>query len=752
MKKETINTFDQGLNKDLNPIVTPNDVLTDCLNGTFLTFNGDELSLQNDAGNTKITVPWDKRMLLEYTEEASYNSGVIVKTTNNSDEIVLFKSMKDNNTDFIWREDGSINTDSWELFDPVVKLSKGFYPIGIREYGGVLYIVSANKETNKVEFGSYPAPILSKGALMPGHDVKITSKLEDHLLYETILLNDYSFKTGGYVTFNNLNADSVEYLQIPPSKNSAGRAGMYRVRLIHQLNNGSFDLTEDVWEKFFEHKESSGTEKIHWIDSTDGDKTFKYLCPNQYKGKLAIIVELDEPPVFEFNLLPTIELKENNYEITLNNIDYVGSKSIPITGFNWILTYPDGTKEGPKLGDSFPIKVSSEYNLVTYEITPETGYNWENFPKVFKDKYTLRGTVLLAEKYYSIYLERVSGSCRLSTSEKEYRMLVLSNISGELGIDFENTSGEEKAVVFLLEGHSLTEEEEKNYLVLGRYEIVENKASLLEIDSTYESAIKALQDGEELLKVVKSQLKETIVLEKDDSCNFINITIKFNLGFNMKTPTEVEDGRLKFYQKDGNTSREIPFTVMDYRTFGVEVSATKDLYIMAKSGSTDTLEFKLLKEDYNEGEIYNYAITMQFGTSFVSFGSGWVPSIASFYTNSVDVINMEIIDKYAPEIDTYFLPDENDGREDMIGHHQMRDWSDDPASTRMSVTTENLILGVNIGRNSSSIGEIINSEYKNLLPDEWLKVGDDDLGYLIIPLKQVFQREQITYSNPDNDI
>ena len=85
-------------------------------------------------------------------------------------------------------------------------------------------------------------------------------------------------------------------------------------------------------------------------------------------------------------------------------------------------------------GESFPIEsFHSEYNLVTYEITPETGYNWENFPKVFKDKYTLRGTVLLAEKYYSIYLERVSGSCRLSTSEKEYRMLVLYNSSGELG-------------------------------------------------------------------------------------------------------------------------------------------------------------------------------------------------------------------------------------------------------------------------------------------------------------------------------
>ena len=45
MKKETVNVFDGGLNKDLNPLVTPNNVLTDNLNGTFLTFNGNEYIL-----------------------------------------------------------------------------------------------------------------------------------------------------------------------------------------------------------------------------------------------------------------------------------------------------------------------------------------------------------------------------------------------------------------------------------------------------------------------------------------------------------------------------------------------------------------------------------------------------------------------------------------------------------------------------------------------------------------------------------
>jgi len=88
MKKEAINTFSEGLNFDLNPITTPNNILTDAVNGTFITFNGDELALQNDAGNTRI--------------------------------IDLSANLSD-----------------------YVKLTDGYYPLGIKEYGGVLYIVSA---------------------------------------------------------------------------------------------------------------------------------------------------------------------------------------------------------------------------------------------------------------------------------------------------------------------------------------------------------------------------------------------------------------------------------------------------------------------------------------------------------------------------------------------------------------------------------------------------------------------------------
>lgn len=94
-RKEASNTFTDGLIKDLNPINTPNTVLTDCLNGTLITYDGNEYSLQNDRGNY---------------------------------------ALKN------------------------CKLKPNYIPVGIKEYGDILYIVSYNPLDEHVEVGSYPAP------------------------------------------------------------------------------------------------------------------------------------------------------------------------------------------------------------------------------------------------------------------------------------------------------------------------------------------------------------------------------------------------------------------------------------------------------------------------------------------------------------------------------------------------------------------------------------------------------------------
>jgi hypothetical protein len=94
---EASNTWEEGLVMDLNPLSTPNKVLTDCVNGTFITYNGNEFSLQNDQGNYK----------LEYC-----------------------------------------------------RLSPNYIPVGVKEYGDILYIVSQNPLNDSVEIGSYPSPLM----------------------------------------------------------------------------------------------------------------------------------------------------------------------------------------------------------------------------------------------------------------------------------------------------------------------------------------------------------------------------------------------------------------------------------------------------------------------------------------------------------------------------------------------------------------------------------------------------------------
>ncbi len=94
-RQETNNTFSEGLIKDLNPINTPNTALTDCVNGTIITYDGNEYSLQNDRGNYG----------LEHC-----------------------------------------------------KLEPNYIPVGIKEYGDILYIVSYNPLNEHVQIGSYPSP------------------------------------------------------------------------------------------------------------------------------------------------------------------------------------------------------------------------------------------------------------------------------------------------------------------------------------------------------------------------------------------------------------------------------------------------------------------------------------------------------------------------------------------------------------------------------------------------------------------
>lgn len=93
--RKSTNRFTKGLVMDFSPENTKNEVLTHALNATLLTFNGNELSLQNDMGNARV--------------ETAY-------------------------------------------------LPEGYMPVGTCEYGGIIYIVSYNPLEDKSQIGCFPSP------------------------------------------------------------------------------------------------------------------------------------------------------------------------------------------------------------------------------------------------------------------------------------------------------------------------------------------------------------------------------------------------------------------------------------------------------------------------------------------------------------------------------------------------------------------------------------------------------------------
>ena len=93
--EQAVNTFTGGLNLDSHPMVQGTDTLSDALNATYVTMNGNEVVLQNDMGNRRV--------------DNAY-------------------------------------------------LPAGYEPVGIKEYGGIIYVAAYNPITHRSQIGSFPSP------------------------------------------------------------------------------------------------------------------------------------------------------------------------------------------------------------------------------------------------------------------------------------------------------------------------------------------------------------------------------------------------------------------------------------------------------------------------------------------------------------------------------------------------------------------------------------------------------------------
>ena len=271
------NTFEGGLMMDFHPLTVPNTMTTNCLNGTYLTYNGNEYMIQNDMGNGKV-------------ETAA--------------------------------------------------LPAGYIPLGTTSFGGIIYIVSYNPLKDVCQIGCFPSPErnfsyeelkedgfqihsitesdfkngdniisfktkveLTKLTLNPGDKFLITSDLEANADRITDYKNN-SKKIG----------DNPKFLRLHvATKDSSGRL----VYLDSSLK----------WYKFKENK-------YYYIpkDNTIEDTltASKYSIFNsKLSGNLYLIAELETISMFsstytiddKYNLILNLEWKSDNWNETQKGID-----------------------------------------------------------------------------------------------------------------------------------------------------------------------------------------------------------------------------------------------------------------------------------------------------------------------------------------------------------------------------------------------------------------------------------------------
>lgn len=141
--RKAINKFTKGLVMDFSPENTKNEVLTHALNATLLTFNGNELSLQNDMGNGRVETAF---------------------------------------------------------------LPEGYMPVGTCEYGGIIYIVSYNPLENKSQIGCFPSPERNVSSDELGQSDGVTIQTSDfQILGENNLPTGDLKNTSKYVLLRNDN-------------------------------------------------------------------------------------------------------------------------------------------------------------------------------------------------------------------------------------------------------------------------------------------------------------------------------------------------------------------------------------------------------------------------------------------------------------------------------------------------------------------------------------------------------------------
>lgn len=245
MKQTEINQWQKGLNLDTHPIAVTNKDLTSALNATMITMQGDEMVLQNDMGNARV--------------ESAY-------------------------------------------------LPAGYVPVGMQEFGGIVYVASYNPLTHQSQIGSFPspernissdeegAPTIEIGSFFTGDCDDITTTVKK------IKLTSEPLHPGDKYSVEMSNPE--QYLDLYKNID----AGIYTLNLAVIDESGNLiNISKEDITTSYEVKEDDNVIGNFFIRLiSDHTEIIKDQQFNVYKGKIVgdlyLVLTLTIPQANEFNI------------------------------------------------------------------------------------------------------------------------------------------------------------------------------------------------------------------------------------------------------------------------------------------------------------------------------------------------------------------------------------------------------------------------------------------------------------------
>lgn len=245
--EQAVNTFQKGLNTDSHPMAQGNDSLTDALNATFVTMNENEIILQNDMGNRRIDNAF---------------------------------------------------------------LPSGYQPVGMKEYGGIIYVAAYNPITNKSQVGSFPSPE-RKLSVTDGTFVPVTIKdwIEEFINSEGIVDKNFVLKP------LTLLDSSKEYLPIHPGdKFTIYCNDTLDPNLISNYNNVSQGLVESPKNKLYTLSVGVLNSQNEFVDITSSLARWYHNNIHEFSN--------NESELYKFNFGYFIPKQTNHPKLTLDDQEF----------------------------------------------------------------------------------------------------------------------------------------------------------------------------------------------------------------------------------------------------------------------------------------------------------------------------------------------------------------------------------------------------------------------------------------------